>query len=168
MPKQYDDYEEFILSLVDNVKKHGSTIRDIGCGRNNKIRGKSGQSHQIDVSFIDESSFSKPALVLIECKRNALKNHVSASVPKILKYNADDIKDNPKYHAYDVKMIITATSPFSSGAKRIADFEQIQISTVNHGPPYGFSYGNLVELFMQDALKTDDWAGAEIVHKRKK
>jgi hypothetical protein len=168
MSIEYDDYEKFIAYLVDNVKKHGSDITDIGFGRSNRIRGGSGQRHQVDVSFIDKSSFSKPDLVLIECKRNAHDNHVSPSVPKILKYNADDIKKNPKYHAYDAKMIITTTSAFSSGAKRIADFEKIKIWTVNHGPPYGFSYGSLIQLFMKDDVKVNDWAGVEIIDHKKK
>jgi len=167
MPKQYDDYEKFIASLVKDVKKHGSTITDLGSGRNNRLRGRSGQRHQVDVSLIDKSSFPNPALVLIECKRNASNNHVSTSVPKILKYNADDIAANPEYPD-DVKMIIATTSAFSSGARRIADFEEIKICTVKHGPPFGFSYGSLVQLFMLDTVKTVDWAGAEIVHKRKK
>jgi hypothetical protein len=168
MPEKYDDYEEFIASLVDNVRKHGSTITNLGSGRRNRLIGGSKQKHQVDVSFIDKSSFSKPALVLIECKRNTHDNHVSVSVPKILKYNADDIKKNPKYHNYDVKMIITTTSAFSSGAKRIADFEKIKIWTVNHGPPYGFSYGSLIQLFMKDDVKVSDWGGAEIIDHKKK
>ena len=164
MPQQYDKYEEFISSLVKNIKESGRVIRDLGFGRRNKLRGISGQCHQIDVSFIDES-FPNPTLVLIECKR--CTGNVAPSVPKILKYNAGDITSNPKYPA-DAKMIITTTSAFSSGARRIAEYEKICIQTVNHGPPFGFSYESLIQVFMADRAKVSDGSNLEIVPKRRK
>ncbi len=167
MTQQYDDYEKFIASLVDNIRKHGSTITNLRSGRSNRLLGISGQSHQVDVSFIDNSSFQKPTLVLIECKRNAPKNHVPPSVPKILKYNADDITANPKYPD-DAMMIVTTTSAFSSGARRIAEYENICIQTVNHGPPFGFSYARLIQLFLMDSVKLNDSVNVEIINPNRK
>jgi len=121
MTQQYDKYEKFIFSLIENIKKSGRIIRELRRGRRNKLQGISGQYHQVDVSLIDES-FPKPTLVLIECKRikcqknpRKLKN-IDPSVPKILKYNAIDITSNPKY-PQDAMMIIISTTAFSSGAK---------------------------------------------------
>lgn len=80
--KDSDDYERFISSLVEDIKKSGRDIRDRNYGRRNVVKGASGQKHQIDVSFYDYS-FPEPTIVLIECKRVA--DPVPLSVVKIAK-----------------------------------------------------------------------------------
>jgi len=152
MTKESDDYEKLIASLIENVKNSGRDIRNIGYGKSNFLVGHSGQKHQIDVSFTDYS-FPVPTLILIECKR--WKDPVDVSVPKILKYNNDDIIKNPEYSDQS-KMIIVTSSNFQSGAKKIADYENIIIQIVNHEPPYGFSYENIIQYAVADSVKIRD------------
>jgi hypothetical protein len=142
------EYERFISELIEQVKKTGREITHIGYGNKNLLAGNSGQQHQIDVSFID-SSFSDPTLVLIECKR--WKDSVDVTVPKVLKYNMDDITENREYPNKAIG-IITTTSGFQSGVSTIADHEGIIIQVVNHGPPYGFRYENIIQMGMQDKI----------------
>ena len=41
-------------------------------------------------------------------------------------------------------MIIVSTSEFQEGTRRIANYEEIRLHTVNHGPPFGFDYENII------------------------
>jgi len=141
MSNKSDDYEEFIASLLSGIEKSERDIMSLKSGRCNTLKGKSGQSHQIDVSFIDRSC-KDLTMVLIECKRYKA-GRVSVDVPKILKYNADDITSNPDYPDKAI-MIIVSTTEFQKGARRIADYEAIRLHTVGHGPPFGFDYENIL------------------------
>jgi hypothetical protein len=158
MTKESDDYEIFISELIDNIKKSGRNIYEINSikdGKRNNIVGASGQRHQIDISFLD-NSFEPPRLVLIECKRQNKKSRVSCSVPKILKYNMLDIGKKQERSQENILGIIVTTSNFQIGAKTIADYENIKYQVVNDKPPYGFSYENIIQLHVEDYLKVTD------------
>jgi len=152
MGNNADDYEAFIASILSGIKESERIVDEVCFGRRNKIKGKSGQPHQIDVSFIDRS-FKKPTLVLIECKLRTKK--VSVDVPKILKYNATDISRNPDYPNH-TKMIIVSSSGFQEGTKRVASFEQIYLHTVEHGPPFGFNYENIMFTGVCEQIRVSD------------
>jgi len=125
----YDDYERFVALLVEGVKQAGRKIGDLGYGRMNRIVGRSGQRHQIDVSFIDHS-FADPTLVLIECKR--VSNPVELSDVKVIKATLDDILCHPG-NLNKGLAIIVATYHFRSGAQRFADFYGIRTQVTLHG-----------------------------------
>jgi hypothetical protein len=153
MTNKADNYEAFLASIIDGVSESQRKITSLSYGRANKLMGKSGQPHQVDVSFID-GSFEEETLVLIECKRFTSRR-VSVDVPKILKYNADDITSNPDYPRKAI-MIIVSTSEFQEGTHRIADHEEIRLHTVNHGPPFGFDYENIIFLGMREQVSTKE------------
>ncbi|MHC4267786.1 MAG: hypothetical protein ACYSTS_04915 [Planctomycetota bacterium] len=91
-----------------------------------------------------------------------MKKAVDVSVPKILKYNNDDIVK----HRTDLNnslMIITTSSKFSTGAKRIADHEKIHTKKVNSNIPFGFDYENFIQLACFDSIKITDESNVEIV-----
>jgi hypothetical protein len=152
MSKDSDDYEAFIAELIKNVKKTGRNIIEINYGKKNNLIGASGQTHQIDVSFVD-TSYSQSTIVLIECKR--WKDPVNVTVPKLLKYNMDDITKNSLYPNNSIG-IIASTSGFQSGAINIANYEKIIIQIVNHGSPYGFRYENIVQRGIAETVSCSD------------
>ena len=161
MSKNSDDYELFIAELIKNIEKSGRNITNINYGKKNNLIGASGQSHQIDVSFVD-NTYTQPTIILIECKR--WKDPVDVSVPKVLKYNMDDIIKNPSYPSNSIG-IITATSGFQSGVQTIANYEKIIIQLVNHGSPYGFRYENIVQMGIADTVKYSDRATNVLLRK---
>jgi len=162
MTKKSDDYEKFIESLIKNIKDSGRKIEKLYSGRQNYLKGASGQKHQIDVSFFDYSC-SKPTLVLIECKRWERKR-IPVSVPKIITYNHNDIKKI--YDDYDVKILILSTNDLQRGAKKIVDYEGINFQKVNPEPPYGFSYEDFILLANKDDVNVEDVPNVEITENK--
>jgi hypothetical protein len=158
MANKSDDYEAFIASILAGIKKSEREIERMCCGRKNKLKGESGQSHQVDISFIDRT-FEEPTLVLIECKRCTRK--VSVDVAKILKYNATDISLNPDY-PNQILMIIVSISDFQDGTRRVADYEQIRLHTVGHGPPFGFDYENIIFVGQVDQFAVNEYTNIVI------
>jgi hypothetical protein len=63
------EYEQFIAGLARDLLAKRK-ITNLGYGRKNRLTGRSGVSHQLDVSFVD-IELSPSALVVIECKRLA-------------------------------------------------------------------------------------------------
>ena len=170
MTKKSDNYEKFIKYLIENVKST-RTIKVLGHGKRFTLKGASGQLHQIDVAFIDYS-FCKPTLVFVECKwrKKKTKYKIDTSVPKIIKYNMDDIVKTVKYSKYRKNniMIIVSTSLFQPGAVRIAKYEEIRTQTVNDSIPFGFDYENLIQMATKDDVKINDIVEVKIVPKAEK
>lgn len=156
MSTPYNEYERFIASLIKNIQQSSRDIKDLNYGIKNKLKGASGQLHQIDVSFVDHS-FEVPTLVLIECKRIKQKNkRINVSVLKILKYNLDDIIKSTNSPDKG-KIICLSTADFQSGAIRIAQYEGIKIQKINHGPPFGFSYEDTIQFFNFDNVPVSEY-----------
>lgn len=158
MTKESAEYERFIASLVENVKNTGRDIKNIGFGRDNNLIGKSGQPHQIDVSFVDYS-FPNVTLVLIECKR--WKNNVDVSVAKIIDWTLKDILENPIYPDHG-KAIIVTTSGFQKGTDKVAGFKDMITQRVNADIPYGFRYENIVQEATSSRFEITNHAGIKV------
>ena len=162
MTTDSDEYERLIKALVENLQKSEESGRKIDClgyGRTNTIEGEKGQ-HQIDVSFIDKSC-DPPRLVLIECKRWTSK--IKPSVPKILKYNMDDIGAKRSFSHKNVMGIIVSTMELQPGAQQIVDQEkQIIFRKVNDSPPIGFDYENIIQTILRDDLTVGESVKVEI------
>ena len=137
-----DSYEEFIYQLLDGVKEHGRDIRNTKYGKNNKVLGKSGCKHQVDVSFIDYS-FSDPTLVLIECK-----NSPSTPVEKVkvaaFKAIIEDIQ-NENSSPLNILGIFAYAEKARSGAIKFASHYNIQMEKTGMKPNFTFKYKNLVQ-----------------------
>ena len=153
----YDDYERFVALLVEGVKQAGRKIENLGCVRTNRIVGRSGQRHQIDVSFIDHS-FADPTLVLIECKR--VSNPVELSDVKVIKATLDDILCHPG-NLNKGLAIIVATDRFRPGAQRFANFYGIRTQVTPHGLSFRFHYENIVQIGVQDDHVIDETVTVE-------
>jgi hypothetical protein len=157
-----DDYERFIADLIANVRDTNRNITDLGYGRYNTIEGICGQSHQIDVSFVD-NDFVNPTLILIECKRFN-DDPIELEHVKVLKASLDDILANPKT-PNDANAIIVTTVGARKGAQRFANFYGIQIELVAHGPNYTFRYENFVQAGVMVRLNASDSATV-VVHRK--
>jgi len=156
-----DDYERFIATLLRNLKETNRRITELGYGGNNTIQGASGQSHQVDVSFIDHD-FPNPTLVLIECKR--LNKKIDLQHVKVLKATLDDIlaaEDTPS----DANAMLVTTVGARSGPERYADYYGIRIEQVSHGPDYTFRYEDVVQAGVTNRLKFSQTATYVLVRK---
>lgn len=146
MSKESDSYEELVHLLINKIRDAGRDIRELKYGRKNVLLGKSGQEHQIDVSFWDHS-FTLPKLVLIECKQSkeAYERNTEIDVVRIaLAKKFDIILSLPDSSDgwNQIHFIIASTQRFSSGAQRFSKFYGIQLETVSRGPEYRFQYDN--------------------------
>lgn len=137
-----DEYEKFIALIIEDIKRTGRNIEIIGFGRNCKIKGETGQKHQIDVAFVDKS-LPTPALVLVECKLKGSRN-AGPEVPKIAIFNEQDI-GAVKEFAGDTISIIVTTCGWSSGAQLISDRRELRREVVPFkADSYTFRYGDIV------------------------
>lgn len=166
MTARGSEYENFIRSLIENVKEAGRDIRNLKHGNKNRIVGKSGQAHQIDVSFSDYS-FRNPKFVLISCK-DLSNRSVEPVAVKEWKFNMDDIAkatiDSDILPNEILGMIIT-TEGFARGAKLLATYCGIDMEIVTHGPEYGFRYQNIVQLSLVEGVGCSDKWDCEVYRK---
>ena len=59
MSKKSDEYEKFIAGIIKDIENTTGRDIDIICyGRNCKLKGETGQEHQIDVAFVDRRNMS--------------------------------------------------------------------------------------------------------------
>ena len=158
----YAAYESFISNLINGIKKSksgGRDIRNIGYGKNNTLLGRSGQRHQIDVSFHDYS-FDEPKIVFIECKRVA--RPIEISIIKILKSTIDDIAGHNGVPHNGIGIIIS-TAPFRRGALRFARYYNLKTEQVAHNLKYSFRYENFIQVGLHDEVKLSDVCIRELI-----
>lgn len=132
------EYESFVTGLVADLLRKRS-ISDPKCGLKNRLKGISGVSHQIDVSFID-SHRSPPTLVIIECKR--LKDRIKLADVKVLKATLDDLVGQIGHPSVGKAMLVS-TQQAQKGAKDYAAYYGIDVQQTTEGPSYQFSYDGL-------------------------
>ncbi|MCK9391928.1 MAG: hypothetical protein M0Q01_10260 [Syntrophales bacterium] len=158
MSKESDEYEKFIANIINDIKNTGRDIEIICYGRDCKLKGETGQEHQIDVAFIDHS-LTVPALILIECKLKKGKNrNVTPDVPKVVAFNEEDIGALKEY-AEETMSIIVTTCGFSSGAQLISDRRQLRREIVPFkADAYTFRYRDIVMGYATDGFGLNDIA----------
>lgn len=152
MSVESDDYERFIAELIGNVQASHRNISRLRWGRMNTIQGKSGQDHQVDVSFID-NNFPRPTLVLIECKRHRKPidlEHVKVVLATQLDILIECRKD------LDVRAIIVSTNGERMGAHRFAKHYGIILEVTDHSENYTFRYENIVQAGLSDSMGVSD------------
>ncbi len=132
------EYEAFVAGLVADLLRKRS-ISDLGSGATNRLKGISGVSHQIDVSFID-SHRSPPTLVIIECKR--LKDRIELADVKVLKATLDDLVGHGGHPSVGKGMLVS-TQKAQKGAKDYAAYYGIDVQQTTESPSYQFSYDGL-------------------------
>lgn len=160
------EYERFIRALIENVREAGRDIRDIEHGNDNRIFGKSGQAHQIDVSFSDHS-FLNPKLVLISCK-DLTNRSVEPLAVKEWRFNMDDIAEatiDSDILPNEILGMIITTKGFSKGADLLATYCGIDMEIVTHGPEYAFRYQNIVQLSLVEPIGFTDKPDCEVYRK---
>jgi len=87
---------------------------------------------------------------------------VDVSVPKVVKYNRDDIQANPPYPKSVLAIIVTSKG-FQCGALKISEFDGINCQVVNHEAPYGFRYENIVQHLLTDDTELSVSAIANVI-----
>lgn len=163
------EYEAFIEELVKGIKDEANKnevikIEKIGFGRKNKLEGKSGINHQIDVSFVDNSNLV-PKLIILECKNFNSRNKIQLGHVKILKATIDDIAasgNNPG----NVQGILISTSCVQSGAAIYAEYYKISLQIVSDGPNWNFQYGKILQFGLAMEAESAKVCGIAI-HSRK-
>ena len=132
------DYESFIAGLVRDLlrKRRISNLRH---GSKNRLTGRSGATHQLDVSFVD-NELSPNALVVIECK--CLTKKIDLSHVKVLKATLDDLL-GASGNASVGKAMIVSTKGAQRGAKQYAKYYGLDVQSVSDGPAYTLSYQGL-------------------------
>ena len=162
MSKESDEYEKFIAGIIEDIKSTGRDIEIICRGRNCKLKGETGQEHQIDVAFVDRS-LPTPALILVECKLRK-SNNVGPDTPKVADFNEKDIGPLKEY-ANDTTTIIVTTCGYSKGARLISDRRELVREIVPFkADAYTFRYRDIVMGYASDGLGFDD--EVEVAHRR--
>ncbi len=160
MSKESDEYEKFIAGIIEDIKSTGRDIEIICHGRDCKLKGKTGQEHQIDVAFVDRS-LSTPALILVECKLRADRN-VEPSAAKVAAFNQEDIGPLKEY-AEDTMTILVTTCGYSPGARLISNRRQLAREIVPFkADAYTFGYSNIVMGYATERLGASDAAEIEV------
>ncbi len=155
MTIESDDYERFISELIANVQASHRRISDLGSGGTNTIRGRSGQDHQVDVSFIDHDC-PRTTLVLIECKRYNNNRPVDLEHVKVVFATLTDIRLASNHQALDVAAIIVSTNGEREGARRFAKHYGIVLEVTEHRENYSFRYENIVQGGLSEAPQFAD------------
>ncbi len=160
MENESDEYEKFIANIINDIKKTGRDIEILCYGRDCKLRGETGQEHQIDVAFIDHSLPTK-ALILIECKLKGTRN-VTPDVPKVAAFNEEDIGALKEY-ADETMSIIVTTCGYSRGAQLISDRRQLRREIVPFkADAYTFRYRDIVMGYATNGFGLDDLAEPDV------
>jgi hypothetical protein len=130
------EYEAFVASLVTTISKQFPTSK-LGHGSSNRLTGKSGAKHQVDVSFVDLTD-SPPTLVVFECK--LLGKRIQLSHVKILKATMDDLTSAPGLPRRVMAMFV-ATKGFCGGqTTKYAKYHGIDIRLIKDLKNYSFPY----------------------------
>lgn len=140
------EYEKFLAELVNNLKARHA-VECVGWGQKNRLRGRSGVRHQVDVSFIDKDG-PEPKLVLIECKSFRSGKAVNLGQVKVLKATLDDLKGDPSHPSIVVAHMISSV-PLQSGAHAYASHYDILSQLVSDGPSWVFRYGQMLQLGLE-------------------
>jgi hypothetical protein len=160
-----DEYEQFIASIIADIKGTGRDIEILCFGRNCKLEGETGQKHQIDVAFIDRS-FPLPTLVLVECKLKSDRN-AGPDVPKIADFNEKDIGVLQQY-ADDTISIIVTSCGWSKGAKLISDRRELRREVVPFkADAYSFRYENIIMGYATSRFSVSDSTETEVIRDNK-
>lgn len=155
MSKKSDDYEQFVAELIGNLQASHRNICDIGFGKTNNVLGKSGQEHQIDVSFVDRD-FARPTLILVECKRYANARPINLEHVKVVLATQLDILVKVQEYL-DVVAIIISTNGERKGVRRFAEHYGITLDVTEHRDNYSFRYEKLVQAGLSEAMQCSDF-----------
>ena len=158
------EYESFTASLAANLRAT-RRVDVVASGKTNKLKGKSGVLHQVDVSFIDSTAGS-PMLVVVECKNLQSK---AAGVPlayvKVLKATLDDLNGHPD-HPPTLKGMIISTVRLQRSAAIFAKFYGIEYQVLSAGDNWSFKYGNALQVGLALQAGAATIAGVAAVHRR--
>ena len=165
--KESDEYEKFIAGIINDIKNTtGRDIEIICYGRDCKLKGETGQEHQIDIAFIDHS-LTTPALILVECKLRGTRN-VEPNTPKVAAFNEEDIGALKKYAEKTMTIIVT-TCGYSRGAQLISDRRQLRREIVPFkADAYTFRYRDIVMGYATDRFGICDLVKNEVIRDGKR
>ncbi len=114
-------YEIFIRDIYQQILNQG-TVENIEVKHNQKIQGKSGATHQVDV-YWQYKQFGETVSIAIECKRYSKK--INIGIIRNFKAVLDDLSCS--------KGIIVTTEGFQTGAIKFASSNNIGLKVIR--PP---------------------------------
>ncbi|WP_374487017.1 restriction endonuclease [Zoogloea sp.] len=149
-------YEALVAEIVRALKQAAPSLSDsqIGKGATNRIPGKSGYKHQIDVSI----NFGDGRLHLIDCK--LWQGPVGVSEVLVMQGRLDDIAP---CHQGRVTGALVSKSGYSRNAEKLARFFCIELEHAHSVEEYILRVGKLVGAAVQSTFSVKDVAEAEIV-----
>ena len=133
--KEWRLYEEFIPTLIKSAHFSGRQIDKVQSGRNNRMQGKSGVFHQIDVSFFETPKYPEGFIVtptrvnlyLIECK--CLSSKVGLGIVRNHRAVIEDVQQVQAQEVV-VKGMVMTTLGVTPDAQKYADEYKIVIQPV--------------------------------------
>ncbi|MCB8981993.1 MAG: restriction endonuclease [Ardenticatenaceae bacterium] len=132
-PQEYEKTtSEIAQSIFERVE--GIDPKQVRYGNQNRLQGKSGYKHQIDVSVEGLND-----LILIECKY--WDRRVSAEAILTFLGRIHDIK--PMFDKQIHSVIVTNVG-FQSGVKQLAKYYEIDLQIISSARAFGFMYKDLL------------------------
>lgn len=152
------EYEQITADIVASVFEHveGIKAQHVQHGRRNRVQGKSGYRHQIDVSIRGAQDW-----LLVECKM--WKDPVK--VPAFLAFLARIIDIRPTQPDINIHASIVTTRGFQKGVPLLANYYnnqlpkvRIQLDKVSSPLEFVIKYKHLFSVGVQDDL--NHWSDA--------
>ena len=141
----YQKYEELVKKLIKSLERANLQIEELGHGSKNKVEGKSGYKHQIDISFLIQGE-----KWLVECKHWRSK----VKFKDVLIFMAHIIDIRNKQPRVNVKgLMITTCGYQKGGSQKIAEAYGIDLGKVKNESEFGILINKTKFLGLQEKAK---------------
>lgn len=150
------EYEIVVADIVSGICNGAANLGGLklGSGRSNRLEGRSGYKHQIDVSLS-----SCTALYLIECKRWDDK----IGIQEVMVLAARDTDISQLHPSANIKAILVSKTGATRGAKMLASHFGIDLEIVSSPREFGLRIGRHISLGVADSTALRDDASCEVV-----
>ena len=151
-----DEYEQLVAGIISGICMGAGDLKwlSFGSGRTNRISGKSGYDHQIDVSLhVDRRLF------MVECKRWS----EPIGVQEILVLAARAIDIAARLEGLIVSSVIVSTKPATAGAQKLASHFGVALEVAKSAAEFGLRIGRNVAVGVADRASFSDSCEATII-----
>ena len=150
-----DEYEQLVSEIVNEICTHAPPLAGVSAkyGKANKIPGRSGYKHQIDVSLSTNKD-----LYLLECKR--WKDAVGVAEVMVLAARMNDVADANR--EIRVHSILASTKRASRGARALAAHFGVQLEIVESPLQFGMQVGKFISVGLHISAVASDSIDVEV------
>lgn len=151
-----DQYEQLVAEIIVGICADSRGLKSLclGSGRTNRISGKSGYDHQIDVSLHDDKR-----LFIVECK--CWSDPIGVEEVLVLAARAVDIAAHME--GRNVFSIIVSTKPASAGAQKLASHFGVSLEVAKSASEFGLRIGRHVAIGVADSATASDYVEATVI-----